>query len=80
MEEELRPEGQGNINCKLAKSILSSPSILRKEKLESKTSKKEGFDTLQEFQAARVRIHHGWNPNQIVTVYEFKLVNQQESQ
>jgi hypothetical protein len=39
--------------------------------------KKEGFDTLEEFQAAWVRIYHGWNPKQIVTVYEFKLVGKE---
>lgn len=35
---------------------------------------KEGFNTLEEFQAAWVRINHGWNPDLIVTVYEFKVL------
>ncbi len=35
--------------------------------------KKEGFETLEEFQACWTRIHGSWNPNLIVTVYEFKL-------
>ena len=41
-----------------------------------KDVEKEGFDTLDQFQTAWVQIHHGWNPNQIVTVYEFNVVNQ----
>ena len=37
--------------------------------------KKEGFETLEEFQACWTRIHGSWNPNLIVIVYEFKLVS-----
>jgi len=35
--------------------------------------KKEGFETLEEFQACWTRIHGNWKPDIIVTVYEFKL-------
>jgi hypothetical protein len=38
-----------------------------------KDVQKEGFRTLEQFQAAWVRIHGGWNPDKIVTAYEFKL-------
>jgi len=36
--------------------------------------RKEGFETLEEFQACWTRIHGMWDPNLIVIVYEFKLV------
>ncbi len=35
--------------------------------------RKEGFDSLEEFQACWARIHGSWRPDIIVTVYEFKL-------
>ena len=35
--------------------------------------RKEGFETFEEFQACWTRIHGNWNPDIIVTVYEFKL-------
>ena len=55
--------------------------ILRKFKqrlgdISLKDVQKEGFDTLAEFQAAWIRIHHSWHPEKVVTVYEFKLVSQ----
>jgi hypothetical protein len=59
-----------------AKVLITRKFKQRLGDITPKDVKKEGFDTLEEFQAAWVRIHHGWNPNQIVTVYEFKLVNQ----
>ena len=66
------------MSCKSVKSILLSISISKgkakvlitrkfKQRLGDitpKEIKKEGFDTLEEFQAAWVQIHHGWNPNQ----------------
>jgi hypothetical protein len=36
--------------------------------------KKEGYDTLEEFQQVWIEIHGAWQPNRIVTAYEFKLV------
>jgi len=36
--------------------------------------RKEGFETLEEFQASWTRIHGSWKPDIIVIVYEFKLV------
>lgn len=35
--------------------------------------KKEGFETLTQFQAAWIRINHKWAPDAIVTAYEFRL-------
>ena len=35
---------------------------------------KEGFNTLEEFKAAWIKINGSWNPDQTVIVYEFKLV------
>lgn len=37
--------------------------------------KKEGYETFEQFQAAWVHINHKWNPDGIVTVYEFKLAH-----
>jgi len=37
--------------------------------------KKEGYNSLDEFQAAWIKINGSWKPEQIVTCYEFKLVN-----
>jgi hypothetical protein len=37
-----------------------------------KDVKKEGYDSLEQFQAAWVHINHKWNPDEIVTVYEFE--------
>ena len=34
---------------------------------------KEGYRNIWEFQAAWIRMHKHWNPDAIVTVYEFKL-------
>lgn len=34
---------------------------------------KEGFNTIQEFREAWTEINGSWNPDQIVTVYEFTL-------
>jgi hypothetical protein len=59
-----------------ARVLITRKFKQRLSEITLKDVKKEGFDTLEEFQAAWVRIHHGWNPKQIVTVYEFKLVNQ----
>ena len=36
-------------------------------------AKKEGFQTLEEFKSAWREINGNWNPNQTVTVYEFRL-------
>ena len=37
--------------------------------------KKEGFSTLEEFKQAWTEINGTWNPDQIVTCYEFKLTS-----
>jgi len=34
---------------------------------------KEGFSSLEEFQQAWARIHGAWDPEQLITVYEFRL-------
>ena len=39
-----------------------------------KDVRKEGFDSLEEFQACWSRIYGGWQPDQVVIVYEFRLV------
>jgi hypothetical protein len=36
--------------------------------------KKEGYKSLEEFRKAWEEINGGWDPNQTVTAYEFKLV------
>ena len=35
--------------------------------------KKEGYSSLEEFRRAWMQIYGSWNPDQVVTVYEFKL-------
>ena len=35
---------------------------------------KEGFNTLEEFKAAWIKINGSWNPEQTVIVYEFELL------
>jgi hypothetical protein len=37
--------------------------------------KKEGYSSLEEFRREWEKIHGKWDPNQIVWVYEFKLVS-----
>ena len=34
---------------------------------------KEGFSNLEEFREAWIRINGNWDPNMVVTVYEFEL-------
>lgn len=43
-----------------------------------KDMEKEGYSNLQEFQRAWEEVHGqgSWNPELIVTVYEFKVVNE----
>jgi hypothetical protein len=36
--------------------------------------KAEGFQTLEEFKEVWIKINGEWNPEQIVTSYEFKLI------
>lgn len=36
--------------------------------------RKEGFASLEEFQAVWTRIYGRWDPGEVVTVYEFRLV------
>ena len=40
---------------------------------------KEGFKTLNEFKVVWTKINGDWNPNEVVTVYEFKLINRRHS-
>jgi len=37
--------------------------------------KKEGFSTLEEFKQAWTEINGDWNPDEVVTCYEFKLTS-----
>jgi len=36
---------------------------------------KEGYNGIEEFKETRKKIHGYWDPNLVVWVYEFKLVN-----
>lgn len=36
---------------------------------------KEGYNSLEEFQAEWIRLYGSWDPNKIIWVYEFKLVS-----
>ncbi len=36
--------------------------------------KKEGHNSLEEFHRALIEINGNWDPEQIVTVYEFKVI------
>lgn len=36
---------------------------------------KEGFSSVEGFQAKWVEIYGSWNPDEVVTAYEFKMVN-----
>ena len=40
--------------------------------------KKEGFNSLEEFREAWIEINGNWNPEQIITAYEFKLLKNME--
>jgi len=40
--------------------------------------KKEGYETLEDFKKAWTDIYGSWNPDDIVWVYEFKVVNTAE--
>jgi len=37
-------------------------------------AKKEGYDSLKEFRKVWEKINGYWDPNQVVWVYEFKMV------
>jgi len=41
--------------------------------------KKEGFNSLEEFRKAWIEINASWDPEQIVTVYEFAYVEKPSS-
>jgi hypothetical protein len=41
---------------------------------------KEGFKTLEEFQAEWIKINGKWDPNQTVTVYEFQITEEKVKQ
>jgi len=40
--------------------------------------RKEGFNSLTEFKQAWTEIYDTWNPDQIVTAYEFRLLTQKQ--
>jgi len=40
--------------------------------------RKEGYDSLEEFRKAWIEINGSWDPEKIVTVYEFKRVKKKE--
>jgi len=42
-------------------------------------ARKEGFSSLDEFRDAWIRINGRWNPDIVVTVYEFNLVDLKQS-
>lgn len=46
--------------------------------ISEKEAKKEGFNSTQEFREAWRQINGAYNPDQVVTVYEFALVSQRE--
>ena len=66
------------IRCRYFERAKDKALITRKFKqrlgdISLEDARKEGFDSLEEFQACWTRIHGSWNPDIIVTVYEFKL-------
>ena len=40
--------------------------------------RKEGFNSFTEFRQAWIQIYGTWNPDQIVTAYEFRLLTQKQ--
>jgi len=40
--------------------------------------RKEGYETLEDFKKAWIEIHGYWNPDDIVWVYEFKVIKKAE--
>jgi hypothetical protein len=40
--------------------------------------RKEGFNSFTEFRQAWIEIYGTWNPDQIVTAYEFRLLTQKQ--
>jgi len=40
--------------------------------------RKEGFTNFMEFRQAWIEIYGSWNPDQIVTAYEFRLLTQKQ--
>jgi hypothetical protein len=44
--------------------------------MSQKEAKKEGFNNLDEFRQAWIQINGSYNPDQVVTVYEFTLIPQ----
>jgi hypothetical protein len=42
--------------------------------MSEKEAKKEGFNSLDEFRQTWIQINGAYNPDQVVTVYEFTLV------
>ena len=41
-------------------------------------AQKEGFNSLEEFKQEWTELHGSWNPEQIVTAYEFKLTDSKQ--
>jgi hypothetical protein len=46
--------------------------------ISEKEAKKEGFNSIDEFRQAWLKINGTYNPDQVVTVYEFTLVSPEE--
>lgn len=61
-------EGKGNMQTFLTEVFK------RKKTLSPEDVKKEGFNSLEEFRKAWIEIYGSWDAGQIITVYEFKLV------
>jgi hypothetical protein len=50
-----------------------SPMVQKLGEISSEDVKKEGYNSLEEFKQIWMEINGSWNPEQIVTAYEFKL-------
>jgi len=48
----------------------------RLSEISKEDAQKEGFETLDEFKAAWTSIYGQWQPDQVVVVYEFRLLDQ----
>jgi len=53
--------------------VRAVPYIAREREISPEDVKKEGYNSLEEFRKAWIEINASWDPEQIVTVYEFKF-------
>jgi len=47
--------------------------------ISEKEAKKEGFNSIDEFRQAWIQINGNYNPDLVVTVYEFQLIKKEKS-